>query len=335
MAVKIGHASISEKGTIRGVAGDQNGREVFTRKWYRHSKGWVTLRCKIPVMREYIARAMEKACANSDIGYDQIENQTLWNNVKSKGFDPSKTTKPVETDCARLVRVCCQYACVQVGNGKNIPDFYTANLASRLVSTGLFERLTSDKYNSQDAYLLRGDIQVTKTKGHTWVILENGSKTNVTTEPEKTYVLGERVLYNGDSGADVKELQEYLIQLGYDCGKWGADGEFGDSTEQAVEKFQREHNCDIDGHVGSETLKALQNALGDSDGESSNARYAIIVGGNCYVRTAPNTSGAKLGVAHAGDKFEYQGQDSEDGWHLIVYKNQNGWVSGKYSKLED
>ena len=156
MAVKIGHASISEKGTIRGAAGDQNGKEVFTRNWYKHSKGWITLRCKVPAMREYIARAMEKACANPHIGYDQPENQTLWNNIKDKGFDPSKTTKAVETDCARLVRVCCQYACEMVGNGKSIPDFYTASLANVLVNTGLFEKLTEDKYNTQDAYLLRG-----------------------------------------------------------------------------------------------------------------------------------------------------------------------------------
>ena len=27
-------------------------------------------------------------------------------------------------------------------------------------------------------------------------------------------------------GADVKELQTDLITLGFDCGKWGADGEF-------------------------------------------------------------------------------------------------------------
>lgn len=179
MAIRIGHASISEKGTIRGAAGDQNGREVFIRSWYRHSKGWITLRCKVPAMREFIARAMEMACANPDIGYDQAENQTLWNNVKDKGYDPSRTTKKVETDCARLVRLCVQYACEMVSNGKLIPDFYTATLANTLVKTGLFEKLTDDKYNTRDDYLLRGDIQVTRTKGHTWVILENGRKAEV------------------------------------------------------------------------------------------------------------------------------------------------------------
>lgn len=330
MAVRIGHASISEKGTIRGAAGDQNGKEVYTRNWYRHSKGWYTLRCKNTAMRCMIAEAMEKACANDDIGYDQIENQTLWNNVKSKGYDPSKTTKKVETDCARLVRVCVQYACEKVGNGKTIPDFYTATLANTLVKTGLFEKLTSDKYCKQDNFLLRGDIQVTRTKGHTWVILTNGDKAGAANEPEKVYELGERILRNGDSGADVEALQEYLNQLGYDCGK--VDGDFGDNTEQGVREFQTAYGLEVDGEYGPKSHAALKDALVDKPVE--NPKTVKIVNGNCYVRTKPNTSGKKLGVAHKGEVYKYGGDTSEDGWNMIVFEGQKAWVSGKYSDLE-
>jgi GH25 family lysozyme M1 (1,4-beta-N-acetylmuramidase) len=53
------------------------------------------------------------------------------------------------------------------------------------------------------------------------------------------------------------------------------------------------------------------------------------------VRTAPNTSGKKLGVAHEGDRLPYGGETSENGWNLVEYKGKNGWVSGKYSKLID
>ena len=333
MSVKVGHASISEKGTIRGTAGEQNGKEVFTRNWYKHSKGWVTLRCKIPEMLEYIARAMERACANPDIGYDQLENQTLWNNVKPYRYDPAKTTKPVETDCARLVRVCCQYACEMVGNGKTIPDFYTATLASVLVKTGLFEKLTASKYNDQDAYLMRGDIQVTKTKGHTWVILENGSKSgaeNKPTEPERECELGERILRNGMEGEDVAEMQKYLNQLGFDCGT--VDGEFGDGTEIGLREFQKAKKLEVDGEYGPKSHAALMDALDDK--AVQNPRKVKIVNGNCYVRSAPNTSGKQLGVARKGEVYNYGGNESEDGWHLIEFKNHNGWVSGKYSKLE-
>ena len=59
-----------------------------------------------------------------------------------------------------------------------------------------------------------------------------------------------------------------------------------------------------------------------------------IVGGNCWARTAPNTDGEKLGVAKNGWTYDYQGQTSENGWHLIEYDGKNGWVSGKYGKVE-
>jgi hypothetical protein len=61
-------------------------------------------------------------------------------------------------------------------------------------------------------------------------------------------------------------------------------------------------------------------------------KVVVIQGGSCWVRTAPNTKGAKLGAVTAGTQLAYGGQ-SINGWHLVDYKNQNGWVSGKYSKV--
>lgn len=330
MAVKIGHASISERGTIRGAAGDQTGRELYVRSWYRHSKGWITLRCRVPGMAEYIAEAMEKACDNPDIGYDQLENQTLWNNIKDRGFDPARTTKPVETDCARLIRVCVQYALGKAGIDETVPDFYTATLANVLARTGWFEKLTADKYNSRDDYLLRGDIQVTRTKGHTWCILTNGSKANVPVPAEQPLALGDRALRNGCEGADVKELQALLIQLDYDLGRWGADGEFGDATEMAVRAFQQDSGLETDGIAGEKTLAALFEALRDD--EPIIAQFVRISGGNCYIRTRPDTSGGILGVARAGETLAYLGETSENGWHKIRREGIEGFVSGRYGK---
>lgn len=180
MAVKVGNASISENGTIRGSAGDQNGREVYIRNWYLRKEEWYTLIPTDPNMLEYIALAMERACKNDDIGYDQNENRTLWNNVRDKGYDPAKTTKKVETDCAELAALCAQYALVMTGKtGVVVADSYTANLADNLVKTGYFKKLTADKYTNKDDYLLRGMIQVTRKKGHAWVVLSNGEKASL------------------------------------------------------------------------------------------------------------------------------------------------------------
>lgn len=58
-----------------------------------------------------------------------------------------------------------------------------------------------------------------------------------------------------------------------------------------------------------------------------------ITGASVNVRSAPNTSGKILGVVHAGDTLEYQGQASTDGWLLVVYKGANAWVSPKYAEI--
>ena len=105
MAVKIGSARIDENGKAHGgQAGDQTGKEVSTQAWYASSKVWRVFRAK-DAAAEKIALAMERACANPQIGYDQYQRLTLYNNVKDRGFDPGATTKNVETDCSALVRV--------------------------------------------------------------------------------------------------------------------------------------------------------------------------------------------------------------------------------------
>ena len=326
MSVLIGSARSSFGNT---APGDQHsGLEVSTQKWYLHAKGWYVLRAKDAAAREKIAVAMERACANNNIGYSQPTRNTLYSDVKPYGFDPAKTTKKVNTDCSALVRVCVNFAGIAAG------DFITSSEVRMLMATGAFELFTDDAHCKRDDYLLRGDILVTRTKGHTVVVLNDGAKADQ--EPETiVYKLGDRILKNGMTGDDVKELQTMLISLDYDCGIWGADGEFGDSTQNAVERFQTAHGCMVDGEVGPETLAALEKAMEAAEAPVNDARYVQIVNGNCYVRTAPNTSGKKLGVAHRGDILDYQGVQSADGWHLVVYNGQNGWVSGKYSELAE
>ena len=38
-------------------------------------------------------------------------------------------------------------------------------------------------------------------------------------------------------------------------------------------------------------------------------------------------------MAAAGTVLPYQGETSENGWLLVEYKGKNGWVSGKYGRL--
>lgn len=156
--------------------------------------------------------------------------------------------------------------------------------------------------------------------------------TTVTVKPGK--LLGSRLLKNGSEGEDVKQLQEALIRLGYSCGKWGADSDFGDATEMAVEEFQNDHNLEVDGQFGPLSNEALEKALAELDKPVDTPTKVKIVGGNCWVRTAPNKeTGSKLGVAKENDILLYDGQTDEHCWHLVQFNNQNGWVSGKYGML--
>lgn len=176
MAVRIGSARIDEYGRINsGKAGDQTGGEVATQAWYLHKKGWYVLRAKDDAVAEKIAQCMEAACANSNIGYDQYQRNTLYNAVKNKGFkcDSKSLKTKVETDCSALVRVCMAYAGVKVG------DFNTSSQKRTILATGKFREVSC---GNSSLYLKRGDILVTKTKGHTVVVLSNGSKVKATTQ---------------------------------------------------------------------------------------------------------------------------------------------------------
>lgn len=192
MSVKFGHASKDENSKIKGGnAGDQTGREVYITDYYVHSKGWILLRLKDYATRQKIAEAMEKACANDQIGYDQGQRSTLYNNVKNSGFDPSKTTKNVETDCSELVHVCICYALGEDKTG----SFNTETLPDALVKIGLFEKYTDDKYCKSSDYLMRGDILCTSTKGHVVVVLSNGDKVVTSMTASEGSKLFENALY--------------------------------------------------------------------------------------------------------------------------------------------
>jgi peptidoglycan hydrolase-like protein with peptidoglycan-binding domain len=89
----------------------------------------------------------------------------------------------------------------------------------------------------------------------TTVTVPNTTATNTTPAVEAP----SQTLKPGDQGAQVKTLQKALASLGYSPGT--PDGDYGPSTQNAVERFQIAHNLGEDGIVGPATLNALQKAL--------------------------------------------------------------------------
>ena len=78
-----------------------------------------------------------------------------------------------------------------------------------------------------------------------------------TEAPSGAYMVSMRVLKNGDTGTDVKQVQRLLIATGYKLPKWGADGEFGSETEKAVKKFQKAEKLEVNGAVDKQTMAKL------------------------------------------------------------------------------
>lgn len=69
------------------------------------------------------------------------------------------------------------------------------------------------------------------------------------------------LLRQGDKGETVRELQSKLIELGYDLGHWGADGDFGNATNTAVRQFQTDNKLTVDGIVGNQTWGKLDELI--------------------------------------------------------------------------
>ena len=65
------------------------------------------------------------------------------------------------------------------------------------------------------------------------------------------------MLQRGDRGEYVRALQILLIGRGYALPKYGADGDFGEETEIALQKFQVDHGLFADGVAGNLTYAKL------------------------------------------------------------------------------
>ena len=62
-------------------------------------------------------------------------------------------------------------------------------------------------------------------------------------------------------GSDVKEIQKKLLELGYDLGKWGADGVYGPMSERSVYSFKMLTGILGKGEVSAIVDKATKNTL--------------------------------------------------------------------------
>jgi hypothetical protein len=84
------------------------------------------------------------------------------------------------------------------------------------------------------------------------------TKTTPKITKKAALVLPTQALKSGDSGVQVKRLQQALAAVGYSPGK--IDGHYGPATKTALEKFQKAKKLTVDGILGPKTLAALTSA---------------------------------------------------------------------------
>ena len=247
--VKISNSGSDENGKYKGgKAGDQTGKEWRIRDWYNYPWNCV-LRHPLAEVRACLATMAVKAAENDNIGYDQLQRDDYGIELAKNDYDPSKIKKPVESDCSKGVIDNTKGTGHTLGipELQNIKATYTGNMRAAYKAAGFYV-LTESKYLTSSDYLLAGDILL-NDKHHTCTVITSGSKSG------DTVVMP--LVKKGSTGAAVEQLQEMLIAQGYSCGKWGADGDFGNDTHQAVKSYQRDHGLEVDGEVGPMTWAAL------------------------------------------------------------------------------
>ncbi len=168
--VRIGHASISEQGTVNGAKGDQTGKEVCVREWYAKPWDYMAIHPEATV-REKHAQAVEAACKNDNIGYGQGDRNTLNMLAKAANYDLSKVGK-CNCDCSSLQNVAAVVSgAVGVTYGSN--GWTTSSMKAALKKAG-YKIITERVYLESAAYCVRGAIYV-KAGSHTVCGLDNGN----------------------------------------------------------------------------------------------------------------------------------------------------------------
>ena len=335
MAVIIGSARIDENGNITGgQAGDQTCVEVCTEKWFLHKQGWRVFRCKDANKAEKIAWDMQAACDNRYIGYDQGQNQTLYQVAAKVGFNCAKVTTPCETDCARLVRVCVLYA------GIAIVDFYTATEADALLATGEFEELTDKKYTESEDFLKRGDILVTKTRGHSVVVLSDGKNANDVAAPKEydntlsgTWKVfdGNKLNMRNGAGTDYEIIETLQPNTKVVC--------YGYFTTVDGRKWLYVQH---DGLVGFCSTKYLEKVTDGVDqviepaeryDKSLAGIWAVLHGNSLNMRRGAGTGYKVIETLHSDDQVQCYGYYSmvkNTKWLYVKHGDKIGYCSTKY-----
>ena len=147
-----------------------------------------------------------------------------------------------------------------------------AQLQEALINLGYLSGKADGNYGEKTAEAVRAfqknnSLTVDGTAGEqTQKLLYSGNakkasaKASATPKVTATPAPANGTMKVGSTGADVKSLQQKLIELGYLSGK--ADGIYGNKTASAVKAYQKAKKLTADGVAGQKTLASLNSSSG-------------------------------------------------------------------------
>lgn len=154
--------------------------------------------------------------------------------------------------------VCRQYAsvwdasyplwCAQYKNQQ--PSGYQENPWTDAKGFGAWDSPLIFQYSSKgqlDGYSGNLDLDKAYINSEVWKAYANGGKVKEEVDDILT-----PTLRKGDRNEYVRAWQTYLQMNGYDVGRSGADGVFGNDTEKAVMRYQQDHQIES-GYIGPQT----------------------------------------------------------------------------------
>jgi len=151
------------------------------------------------------------------------------------------------------------------------------------------------------------------------------------------FALGSRLLKLGITGDDVCELQEILVEMGYEL---FVTKTYDAKTEKAVRKFQTSHyDLEVDGKYGEMTHAALMEAMREDEEDSTPApvvakKVAITAAGRWNVRKGAGTNYGIVTVVSQGAEFPHI-STAENGWLQIEINGGAGWLSNKCAAIAE
>ena len=137
------------------------------------------------------------------------------------------------------------------GSGKHI------GIITKVTSSTVY---TVEGNTTKTGYSANGGMVAAKSYSRTNSNIAGYCTVDYDKESEaKTVMIELNQLEKGSKGDNVKALQILLIGYGFDCGNYGADGDFGSATNEAVRKYQKAKGLTVDGIVGEKTWKKILN----------------------------------------------------------------------------